>query len=661
MIDKKSRIDFLVEYLNERSDEYYNKNAPTISDAEFDALFDELSALEKETGYIRDDSPTKNVGAAVVDGLMKVTHSIPLLSLAKTKDPADVYKMAQTASGYLGLKMDGLTVKLTFERGVLIEAATRGNGEIGEIVTHTAKTFINVPKKIDFQGRLVVTGEAFIDIPTFERINEEIERDEDKFSTPRNLAAGSVRQLDSTVTAKRRVRFMPFSVLEGFENIPLKSARLNELNKLGFDRLPCEKADKNDTLQSVKDKLFTLKKAAEKLGFPIDGVVFTYDDAAFAASLGRTSHHFKDGIAFKFGDPESDTVLRNIEWNISRSGQLTPVAVFDPCEIDGTNVERASLHNISFIDDLKLMPGDRIRVSKRNMIIPHIEENYDGKRNGFTVDFPLACPVCGGKTAVTDSENQGRIIRVLYCANPRCPGKRVKEFTHFVSKSAMNIEGLSEQTLMKFISLGLLHELGDIFTLESRRDKIISVEGFGEKSFDNLINSINAARHCRMSNFLVALNIPLIGSAAARDIESVFSGDMNALLSAVKDGYDFASIENFGGITNEQIHLWFDDPENAKTVDSLLPYLTFEALQKTQAVENGVFANKTCVITGAFEEYSRDELSEILRERGANVTGSVSKKTDIVVCGENAGSKLDKAKALSIRIIYADELRGLLG
>lgn len=657
---QKQRIDHLVAFLNKCCDEYYNQNAPSLSDAEYDELYDELLRLVTETGYEPEDSPTRRPGYEVASVLEKVTHDIPLLSLAKTKDPADVLAMAQRAEGYLGLKMDGLTIKLTYENGVLTQAATRGDGAVGEVVTHTAKAFANIPLRLPTKERLCVTGEAYIDIPTFEKINDAIDRDEDRFSTPRNLAAGSVRQLDASVTAGRGLRFMPFSVLTGMEDIPDRYARLDRLKEMGFDRLPTYEAGREDDLTSIETKLFALKDLATKKGFPIDGVVFSYRDAAFAASLGRTSHHFRDGLAFKFGDPVKDTVFLGIEWGISRSGQLTPVAQLVPCEIDNTTVERASLHNLTFIEELKLCPGDRVCVSKRNMIIPHIEKNYDAQgREDYQVDYPANCPACGAATLVSTTENAGRVIGVLSCTDPRCPGRRVKAFTHFVAKAAMNMEGLSEQTILRFMSAGLLRELADLFDLPEHGDIIRSMEGFGERSFDKLCLSIEKARHCRLSNLLVALNIPLIGSAAARELERVFSGSMEALLSAVDEGYDFSSIPDFGKLTSDRLHEWFSKEQNRADIRSLLPRLTLEKVEET-APSQGPFAGKTCVITGSFEGYSRDELSDILRSKGAKVTGSVSKKTDLVLCGEDAGSKLEKAKSLGIRVVYAQELNELL-
>lgn len=655
---KKARIDELVALLNKCCDEYYNQNNPSLSDAEYDALFDELTRLVAETGYEPADSPTRRPGYEVAGELQKVTHDIPLLSLAKTKSAADVLSMAQASDGYLGLKMDGLTVKLTYENGVLTEAATRGDGAVGELITHTAKTFTNIPLRVPSKEKLCVTGEAYIDIPTFERINEGIDRDEDKFSTPRNLAAGSVRQLDAAVTASRGEKFMPFAVLVGMEDVAERDKRLDKLAAMGFDRIPSVDAGKSDTVESIETKLFALKDLAAKRGLPIDGVVFSYRNADYARSLGRTSHHFRDGIAFKFGDPQKDTVLREIEWGISRSGQLTPVAVFDPCEIDGTTVERASLHNLTFIEDLCLRVGDRVRVSKRNMIIPHIEENYDiYGRDVYAVDYPLFCPACGAQTSVSTTENGGRTVKVLFCSDPRCPGKRVKEFTHFAAKPAMNIEGLSEQTVLRFIRAGLLKELADLFTLPSHGDVIRAMEGFGDKSFENLCASLEKAKACRLSNFLVSLGIPLIGASAARELERAF-GDMEHLLLAADGGYDFAVLPDFGKLTGDRLREWLCNEENRAVIRSLLPYLQFE---ETAAAEStGVFAGKTCVITGSFADYTRDELSDVLRQKGAKVTGSVSKKTDLLLCGEDAGSKLDKAKSLGVRVVFAEELAKLL-
>ena len=654
---KKERISYLVEFLNKCCDEYYNKNNPTLSDAEYDALFDELTLLENETGIVFENSPTRRPGYEVLSSLQKVEHNIPLLSLAKTKDPADICSMLQKGEGYLGLKMDGLTVKLTYENGSLTAAATRGDGAVGEVITHNAKTFVNLPQKIDYSGHLEITGEAFIDILTFNSINEMIENDEDKYSTPRNLASGAVRQLDSKICKARRVRFFPFNVLMGMEDISSKSARLDALCKLGFERLPTLPAVVGETPEEIEKKLFSLKNIAQENNLPIDGIVFSFDDIELGRAQGRTSHHFKDGIAFKFGDPGAKSTLIGIDWNISRTGQLTPIADFEPVDIDNTSVSKASLHNMTFVEGLKLLQGDEIYVSKRNMIIPHIEENLTLKttsRDGYILDYPHTCPVCGGATAVKTSNNEGRDIKVLYCDNPRCPGKQVKKFTHFVSKPAMNIEGLSEATLEKFLSLGILRDLSDIFRLPEHGE-IKEREGFGEKSFDNLCATIQKAKTVQLSSLLVALNIGLVGKSAAKDNADLFGGDYEKFITAINDRYDFSTIDGFGDIMNEELYRWFDDADNRAELERILPFITFE-LVTSSSQTSGAFTGKTVVITGTFKEYTRDELTEILQNMGAKVTGSVSKKTDFVLCGENAGSKLQKARDLGITVITEEEL-----
>lgn len=659
MQDKLSRLHYLVEFLNKCCDEYYNKNNPTLSDAEYDALFDELMGLEQETGVVLPYSPTQRAGYEVLSELQKVEHNIPLLSLAKTKDVADIASMLKEGEGYLSLKLDGLTVQLDYENGQLKEASTRGDGLVGEIITHNAKTFTNIPLKIPYNGALTVSGEAFIDIQTFESINAEIDNDEDKYSTPRNLASGSVRQLDSKICKDRGVKFYPFNVLVGMDDIALKSDRLEKLREFGFGKNYIEFVTADDSNEVIFEKILRLKHTASENGLPIDGIVFSYDNVAFAKSRGKTGHHFKDGIAFKFGDPSFETVFEGINWNISRTGQLTPIAEFKTVEIDNTNVNRASLHNITFIDNLKLLPGDRILVSKRNMIIPHVEKNLSAEseqRDDYIVDFPLECPICKQATSVRTTDDNGREVRVLYCVNGHCAGKQIKKFTHFVSKPAMNIDGLSEATLEKFTANGWITKIADIFSLSDYREQIIKLEGFGKKSYDNLMNAVEQARHTKLSNYLVAMNIPLIGKSAAADISELFCGDVKKFRTAIDEEYDFSAVENFGSITNDEIHRWFSVEENRREFDEVAALLEFEKIEITAADESGMFFGKTVVITGTFHKYSRDELTEILKLKGAKVTSSVSKKTDFVLCGENAGSKLQKAKDLGVNIIMQEEL-----
>ena len=653
------RIKYLVAFLNKCCDEYYNGNSPTLSDAEYDALFDELTALENETGIRLADSPTSRAGYEAISELQKVTHPIQLLSLAKTKDVNDIADMLSSGLGYLSLKIDGLTVELDYENGTLVEASTRGDGTVGEVITHNARVFTNIPLTIPYNEPLTVTGEAFIDIPTFDSINAEIDNDEDKYSTPRNLASGSVRQLDSRICKERGVKFFPFNVLKGFDEIPLKSQRLKRLVQLGFASNAHAELVDSDNADSILEKIMDLKHIAEKEGYPIDGIVFSYDDVAFARSLGKTSHHFRDGIAFKFGDPSFETELLGVEWNISRTGQLTPIANFKTVEIDNTNVERASLHNVTFIENLKLLPGDSILVSKRNMIIPHVEKNLSAEaenRQDYNVQYPLTCPICNEPTVIKTTESDGRSIRVLYCANGLCAGKQIKKFTHFVSKQAMNIDGLSEATLEKFIAKGWLKNLADIYSLYIYENEITAMEGFGEKSFGNLMDAIEGSKKCKLSNLLVAMNIPLVGKSAAADISKQFGGDAEKLLDAVNNDFDFTSIEGFGEIMSHEILKWFKNADNLAEWNSVLEKLLLEKEIEVKADENDIFFGKTVVITGTFQKYTRDELTEKLQAKGAKVTGSVSKKTDFVLCGENAGSKLQKAKDLGVAVILEDEL-----
>ncbi len=655
-MDKQKRIEELVVFLNKCSDEYYNNNNPSVSDAEFDALFDELTLLERETGYVLPNSPTQRAGYEVKSALSKTTHETPLLSLAKTKDEQDVLDMCNKADGYLALKLDGLTVKITYLGGEMVEAATRGDGNEGEVITHNAKVIADIPNKIPYLEPLTVSGEAFIDIETFNLINESIENDEEKYSTPRNLASGSVRQLDSYICASRGVKFIPFNVLKGLDDIPLKTKRIKKLSEFGFNTLDILPADKNDTKETIKTKILSLKNTANHKNYPIDGIVFSFDNVEFCAAQGKTSHHFKDGIAYKFSDPQFKTVLENIDWNISRTGQLTPVAEFSAVEIDNTIVERASLHNMTFIENLKLSVGDEILVSKRNMIIPHVEKNLSEKAGtDYILSYPKNCPICNAPTRVRESENGDTVIKVLACENENCAGKQIKKYTHFVSKSAMNIEGLSESTISRFVKLGFIKKLTDIFSLPSYKEQIVSLEGFGEKSYNNLCKSLENAKKTNLSNLLVAMNISLLGKNAARLIEERFSGDANEFLSAIENGFDFSGIQGFGDGINTQIYNWFEVKENREEFIELCSVLE---LQKKQMVldTSSKFYQKTVVITGAFQKYTREELGEKLRALGAKVTGSVSKKTDFVLCGENAGSKLSKAHELGITVITEEEL-----
>lgn len=653
--EKISRIHYLIEYLRKCADEYYNGNSPSISDAQYDALFDELTLLEEETGIVLASSPTQKVGSEILGVLPKVTHKIPLLSLAKTKNAKDIEKMAAENDGYLALKIDGLTVELLYENGNLTEASTRGDGTVGELITHNAKVFKNIPHKVPLKNTLRITGEAYIDIENFNMINEKIDNDEDKFSTPRNLAAGSVRQLDSAVCKDRNVHFMPFNVLEGMDNVSSRSQRITALSQLGFSLIPLTVISKDTDAETIQKAITELKNRANENMLPIDGIVFFYDDAKYSASLGRTAHHFRDGIAYKFGDPHFETKLKSIEWNISRTGQLTPIAVFDAVEIDNTIVERASLHNMTFIKELMLQKGDDILVSKRNMIIPHVEANLSSKnRESYNLDFPAVCPICKENTEIISTENSGRNIEVLYCNNPLCSGKKIKEFTHFVSKHAMNIDGLSEQTIEKFMQQGWLNDLCDIFSLKDKREEITVMEGFGEKSFDNLTLAIENSKNTTLTNLLVAMNIDLIGKSGAKLIEDRFKGEAEDFISATENNFDFTEIDGFGEKMNSSLHNWFSSSENLQLFKKLSSLLSFKK-EDYDTKTDSKFSGKKIVITGTFSAFSRDELTDKLVKLGAKVSSSVSSKTDLVFCGENAGSKLQKANDLGITVLYEND------
>ncbi len=660
-MDKTQRIKYLVEYLNKCCDEYYNKAKPSISDAQYDELFDELARLENETGFKLANSPTARAGYEVKGALEKVSHDIPLLSLAKTKDENEVYEMACRSAGYLALKLDGLTVKITYENGNIVSASTRGDGAVGEDITHNARVFTNIPLSIPYNEKIVITGEAFIDIPTFHSINEEIENDEDKYSTPRNLASGSVRQLDSAICAARRVSFLPFNVLEGLGDTDSRLEKLSRLWKCGFEEIPHDTLNEKNSPEIALKKINALKDIANQKGYPIDGIVFSFDSVSFSKNQGKTSHHFKDGIAYKFGDPHFKTTLKDIIWNISRTGQLTPIAQFSAVEIDNTCVERASLHNITFIENLKLAVGDEILVSKRNMIIPHVEQNLSAeKHSNYTARIPESCPVCGGDTAIKITENGDTPVRVLYCSNPLCAGKQIKKFTHFVSKQALDIEGLSEATLIKFIAAGWIKNLTDIFSLSAHREQIVALEGFGEKSADNLFAAIEEARHLPLSRVLVAININLLGKSGAALIEDYFGSDANEFLKAIDNSFDFSHLEGFGDIINREIYAWFEKAENRAEFEALLQLLDVQKKEKAEIDEDGFFFGKTVVITGKFQSGSRDELTEKISALGAKVTGSVSAKTNYLLCGEDAGSKKAKAEKLGVSIITEEQLNKIL-
>ena len=662
-------VRLLTDRLNQYRHEYYNLSAPSVSDQEYDRLFDQLAALEKQTGIVMGNSPTQTVGYPSVSELEKTVHTIPLLSLDKVKSEEAMMDFIGDKLVLMMLKLDGLTLKLTYENGTLQEAAIRGDGYEGDIVTHNVSAISGIPRSIPYTERLVVTGEAFIRPSDFAVLKDTLLDSSGKpYKNARNLASGSIRLLDSDVCRKRRLNFQAFSVLEGFEQYPLKSDRLRMIQPFGFQICRYLKTNAPLSLKWLKKGIEQLQSDAMEMDVPIDGIVVTFNDVAYSKSCGQTGHHYKDGMAFKFEDDAFESQLQYIEWNPARSGEITPVAIFDTVEIDGCEVSRASLHNLSFVEKLELMPGTRIKVSKRNMIIPHIEENLD--RGGFDMDklIPHTCPCCGEPTRIhmTESvvEGEKRITKTLHCDNPGCETRRLRQFVHFVSQKAMDIEGLSEATLEKFIGRGFLHSYMDIYRLDGHRAEIVKMEGFGEKSWSRLWDAIQRSRDTTFERYLIAMDIPMIGNSASKTLARQFNSSLEAFEEAVVTGYDFTQLPDFGDTLHNNIRDWFQNEDNWYVWYELreLVHIAPPAAP-APVVETGSnpFVGKTVVVTGKVEPYTRGGINARIESLGAHAGSSVSSKTDYLVCGENAGGKLDKARQLGITVLTPTEFFRMAG
>ena len=643
-MDKIDRIKELIDILNKASRAYYAEDVEIMSNFEYDKLYDELVALEAETGTVFNNSPTQNVGYEVVSELPKEKHPSPMLSLDKTKEVDALVSWLGDKEGLLSWKMDGLTVVLTYEGGVLTKAVTRGNGEIGEVITPNAKTFVNLPGSIAYKGKMTIRGEAIITYSDFEKINNAITDADAKYKNPRNLCSGSIRQLSSQITAERHVRFYAFSMvdpedsslIDSFENSFEK--RFEYLKKLGFETVEYERVIG-----------LTLPEAIERFSskipqndFPTDGLVLSYDDIAYGRSLGTTAKFPRNAIAFKWRDEEAETVLREIEWSPSRTGLINPVAIFDTVELEGTDVSRASLHNISYIKDMKLGIGDRIKVYKANMIIPQISENLT-KSGSFSL--PADCPACGGSVEVRNEND----TETLICLNPQCPAKNIKHFSLFVSRNAMNIDGMSEATMEKFIGEGLLHGLSDIYHLKEHKDVIINMEGFGEKSYVNLTDAIEASRKADMAALLYGLGIPGFGVANAKLVVRAFKSDIEAIMNATEE--EMVEIDQVGDVLAHDFVAYFHDEGKLAEVRKLLAEIDFVIEENTSEQD---LEGMTFVITGSLETYpNRDALKKEIEDRGGKVAGSVSAKTTCLINNDiNSGSsKNKKAKSLGIPII----------
>ncbi|MBO6164978.1 MAG: NAD-dependent DNA ligase LigA [Eubacterium sp.] len=642
----------LVDILNKASKAYYAEDTEIMSNFEYDKLYDELVALEKETGITLSDSPTIHVGYEVVSSLPKEKHPAPMLSLDKTKGVDTLRDWLGSQPGLLSWKMDGLTVVLTYDGGELVKAVTRGNGEVGEVITANARTFKNIPLRIAYKGHLVIRGEAVISYSDFERINSEIPETDAKYKNPRNLCSGSVRQLNSEITGKRSVMFFAFSMvdpedselMDSFENSFKK--RFEFLMRQGFQVVEYKEV----TGENIAD---TVKWFAAKLpenDFPSDGLVLVLEDVAYGRSLGMTAKFPRDAIAFKWADEEAETVLTEIEWSPSRTGLINPVAIFDPVDLEGTEVRRASLHNISYIKDMKLGIGDRIKVYKANMIIPQISENLTCSGE---LTIPDKCPACGGETEIRNENG----TETLVCINPDCPAKNIKLFSLFVSRNAMNIDGISEATLEKFIAEGFLHGLSDIYRLSEHRDRIVLLEGFGEKSYNNILSSIDKSRECSMAGFLYGLGITGVGVANAKLIVKSFGNDFDKIMNATRE--ELRDIDQIGDVIAGDFTAYMSNEKNRAEIEKLRKEITF-VIEENNSPQD--LAGKTFVITGSLVTFpNRDALKKVIEDRGGKVSGSVSAKTDYLINNDiNSNSSKNKnAKKLGVPIITEEDFLGM--
>ena len=652
--DVRTRQRELTDLLNRASRAYYAEDREIMSNLEYDALYDELSALEKETGIVLAGSPTAQVGYAAVEELPKERHEKKMLSLDKTKDREELAAFLQDQKGLLSWKMDGLTVVLTYENGALTKAVTRGNGEVGEVITANARVFENLPLRIPFPGKLILRGEAIIRYSDFEKIKEEAE----EYKNPRNLCSGSVRQLNNEITARRHVRFYAFGLVSAEyatdpSLIDFHNSRNEEmlfLKEQGFETVFFRIVTKDNVVEAVG----AFEKEVQKEDIPSDGLVLILDDIAYGESLGATAKFPRNAIAFKWQDEEAETTLREVEWSASRTGLINPVAIFDPVELEGTTVRRASIHNISIVKSLELGIGDRIRVYKANMIIPQISENITRSGN---LPIPSRCPVCGGETRIKKDNDS----EVLFCENPACTAKQIKSFVLFVSRNGMNIEGLSEMTLEKFIAEGFIRTFADLFHLDRFRDRICELEGFGEKSYDNLMKSVEKAREVSPEALLYAIGIPGIGAAGGRLLSAHFEGDLEKIRHASVE--ELSEVEGIGGVLASQIREYFADEYNSAQLDALLQEVTLVRNGQAEGREQ-ILAGKTFVITGAVHHFAnRDELKNKILSLGGKAAGSVSAKTDYLINNDalSSSTKNKKAKELGIPILTEEEFLSMIG
>lgn len=650
-INETDRMKELIEVLNKASKAYYAEDIEIMSNAEYDALYDELLMLEEKTGTVLAGSPTVNVGYEAVDNLPKETHESPMLSLDKTKDREALRDWLNGHEALLSWKLDGLTIVLTYENGTLFKAVTRGNGEVGEVVTNNAKTFINLPHKIAYKGKLIIRGEAVISYDDFNKINEEIPEEGAKYKNPRNLCSGSVRQLNNEITAKRNVRFIAFNYLSqggSDTDFKLRSEQFDFLKKQGFEVVEYHKV----TEDSILDKISYFAKMVANYPIPSDGLVLTYNDIEYGRSLGRTAKFPRDSIAFKWADETANTHLIDMEWSPSRTGLINPVAIFEPVELEGTTVSRASVHNVSIVKSLMLGIGDEISVYKANMIIPQIKENFTKSGN---LTIPKFCPACSEKTQIKNENG----VETLYCVNEACPAKQIKRFSLFVSRDAMKIDGLSEATLEKFISVGFIKKLSDIYKLAEHKEAICNMDGFGDKSYEKLISSIEKSRDVLLPNLIYALGILNVGLSNAKIICKAFDYDIEKIKNATVE--EIAVTDNIGDVIATSVFDFFHDSEKLSEFNELVNELNILIPEKKETNSN--IGGKTFVITGSLNTYeNRNALKDLIESLGGKVAGSVSAKTDYLINNDvtSNSSKNKKAKELNVQIISEEDFNELI-
>ena len=639
-----SRIKELVEILNEAGKSYYSQGLEIMTNYEYDKLYDELVELEKQTGCVLSNSPTVNVGYESLSELPKERHESPMLSLDKTKNPDDLVSWLKDKEGVLSWKLDGLTIVLTYEDGMLSKAVTRGNGDVGEIITNNARVFKNLPVSIPYKGRLILRGEAIITYSDFERINQLIPETDAKYKNPRNLCSGSVRQLNNKITAQRNVNFYAFTLVKA-DGVDFKNSRREQFEWLktqGFEVVDYKMVNAGN----LKDTIILFENNIKNNDFPSDGLVITYDDIEYGESLGTTAKFPRNAMAFKWTDETADTTLREIEWSASRTGLINPIAVFDAVELEGTQVSRASVHNISVMESLELGIGDTISVFKANMIIPQIALNKTKSNN---VEIPKVCPVCGGTTKIEQIND----VKSLYCTNPACQAKHIKSFAHFVSRNAMNIDGLSEATIEKFISHGYLKSFTDLYHLDRYKDGIVSLDGFGEKSYDNIIAAVENSRNTTMPRLIYSLGIANIGLSNAKMIVKAIGDNKDALISADRESLE--AIDGIGSVIADAFVSYFENEENVQLFEKLIDELDIQhdEVQTEQTLDGKIF-----VITGSLNYFdNRNALKELIESMGGKVTGSVTGKTDFLINNDAAfsSSKNKTAAKLGVPVITEEE------